>query len=423
MLSPADAEVAGRDAAVPGMALVLDPEAIAARLRATPSWEGLRSARATYVRYKPATSCLVGYELELPGGAVPAVAKAYRMGDRPKLAKARKHAPPGQVVSLDAELVVVVGAAGDRDLPLPGRLARTDARRRLLRILLPGEPEVWDGVPRCLRYKPERRWVGVVPHQGRPVALLKGYRPGDLAQARAGLRFAAATTLTTPRLLGASTRAGTLASSWLAGRILADALDEPGTIATVGQVGVTLAQLHGQRPGLLAPVTRADDAHAVRAAAAAVATVAPHLGDRAGRLAATFARRLIGGPALCGPRHGDFSPDQVVVGDRGVGIVDFDRSAIGDPIADLGQFVAALHVAELDGSLGRERCSSLTDELLAGYAAAGARCDEDRRRDHTGAALVRLAVEPFRYRMASWPQRTEALLDRAMDLSGDAVAR
>lgn len=420
MLAPADAELARRDPAIPGMALVLDPEALAGRLRAARPRGGVVSARATYVRYKPGTSCLVGYLLEGPWGSEAALAKAYRRGDGAKLAKARTRSESGDAVSLDDELVAVVGVEGDRDLPLPGRLARPEVRRRILRGLLPGSDDLWGAMPRCLRYKPERRWVGVVERDGRPVALVKGYRRSQVARARAGLTFAGHTPLTVPRLLGTSGRAGALASSWLPGEALSDVLAVArGGALPLAEVGAALAVLHRQPPARLPVRLPGTDAEALDAATAHLGALVPRLLPSAARLGAVLGGQLRAEPVTIGPRHGDFSPDQVVLGSGGAAFIDFDNAAVGDPAADLGHFVAALEAAELDGNLGAGPASLLAADLLTGYQSAGGCAEPHRVTLHTSAALVRLAVEPFRHRRCGWPVSTEALLVRAAALAGE----
>ena len=78
MLSAADHAVVARDRDVPGLALVLDPDAVLALLTAGADGAAvILDARATYVRYKPATSCVVSYELSTATGPVFAYAKAH----------------------------------------------------------------------------------------------------------------------------------------------------------------------------------------------------------------------------------------------------------------------------------------------------------------------------------------------------------
>ena len=59
MLSPVEAEIVRRDPDVPGLATVLDPEALAAVLPID-----ARSARLEYVRYKPHVLCRAAYRLD-----------------------------------------------------------------------------------------------------------------------------------------------------------------------------------------------------------------------------------------------------------------------------------------------------------------------------------------------------------------------
>ncbi len=440
MLAPADAEVARRDPAVPGIALVLDPEAVLARLQQRHPEAGLVAAEALYVRYKPATSCLVGYRVHRTGPAGPALevsVKAYRQGDGAKAAKTAEAAeaeagpagatpagPGGDwpVTTFADELVVVAPAGADRDLPALARLVRPDQRRRLLQALLPEAPDLHAADPRCVRYKPERRWVGVVDRDGVPVALVKAFGAGELARARAGLVFAGRTGLVVPALLGTSKRACALAGSWLPGQPLIDRLTGPeAATAPLAEVGAALATLHATPPRRLVHEAPDVDAVATATAAAAVGALVPRLGPAAASAAASLCRRLAALPVRTAARHGDFSADQVVLGGRGVGLIDFDNTAVGDPTADLGQFLADLEAAEVDGRLAPGRARSLAADLVTGYEGAGGVVPDGALALHTAAALVRRAVEPFRHRRPDWPRRTEELLDRVAALAGEGA--
>jgi aminoglycoside phosphotransferase (APT) family kinase protein len=274
-----------------------------------------------------------------------------------------------------------------------------------------------------LRYKPERRWVGLVERgEEGPVALVKAYRRSRQPGAAAGLRFATQASCGAPRLLGVAAKAGALASSWVPGVALSDVLARPvRDPAPMAEVGAALASLHRADPSGLESVRPTADPRAVVAAAAHVATVLPESGPAAARLSATLVRQLAEGSRPLGPRHGDFSPDQVVCGPTGVSLVDFDDAGVGDVAADLGHFAAALVAAELDGRLAGGVPPALFEELLSGYAAAGGSAGADLVGTHTAAALVRLAVEPFRLRQPDWPARTEDLLDAAQVWSTSGV--
>ncbi len=153
-------------------------------------------------------------------------------------------------------------------------------------------------------------------------------------------------------------------------------------------------------------------------AAAAVAEVAPHLGDRAARLAASlgdlFTKRHW--RARRGS-HGDFSAEQVLLADGEAAIVDFDRASCGDPRVDLGNFRARLAYDVLCGLFSEDRAEEAFVTLLEGYRDASDK-DVTRRVEHyVAAGLLVGAVEPFRQLQDQWPPRIEALIDRAEELA------
>src|SRR5438093_11933986 len=75
LLSPHDGDLVKRDAAIPGLATLLDPAAFLAALRSALPGAGLDGARAAYVRYKPSMNCLVAYEQDIAGTTMTAYAK------------------------------------------------------------------------------------------------------------------------------------------------------------------------------------------------------------------------------------------------------------------------------------------------------------------------------------------------------------
>ncbi|RME48194.1 MAG: hypothetical protein D6791_03945, partial [Chloroflexi bacterium] len=164
MLLPPDAELARRDAAIPGLGLLLDPEAFTDALRVALPHAGVESARARYVRYKPGTNCLVAYQLEVTGTWTDVYAKAYRAGTRGKLRKARARftgcsALGSGGIVLDDAVTVVFAFPNDYKLDTLASLVDQDSQRRLFAGLLPQHPDLWEAALRGLRYKPERRYV------------------------------------------------------------------------------------------------------------------------------------------------------------------------------------------------------------------------------------------------------------------------
>ena len=90
MLSHPDRVLVERDAALPGLATVLDPEALVIAVqRAFPQIQ-IDAAYSTYVRYKPGTNCLVAYELTIAGRRLGAYATAHGTDAAIKSADARQ---------------------------------------------------------------------------------------------------------------------------------------------------------------------------------------------------------------------------------------------------------------------------------------------------------------------------------------------
>src|SRR5215813_8303187 len=79
MLSAPDADLVRRDPDLPGLSIVLDPEAMVAALH--PFLPGVTIARMTYVRYKPGKCCVVAHRLDADGG-VNLYAKTSPAGSR-----------------------------------------------------------------------------------------------------------------------------------------------------------------------------------------------------------------------------------------------------------------------------------------------------------------------------------------------------
>lgn len=361
MLSPADAALVARDPAVPGLALLLDDDALSALL-------GGRVARR-YLRYKPGTSAVCAATLDGRDVAVQVVADDG-IG---KLDKTAARAPSGSVL-LDRRGLLVTTPAADRDLPGVGRLP--EALHRM--GLLPAP------VTR-LSWKPARRYVGrlgegVVLRLHRELPVLPDGLPGTR----------------TP--LGVDAQLAVRALPFTAGRPLDEVLRGGGAAdRALHRTGETLAALHLTRaPGLVAHDAGLD------AAAAQVGVLLPDLAGDAAELAARL--RPSGGDAVL---HGDFSADQVVAEGDDVVLLDLDRVRLGAPADDL----ACWRAAALLGGLPRaaEAC------LLEGYAGVAPLPDPEEVAVHTSAHLLRRAAEPFRAARPDWEQQVRAVLQAARD--------
>lgn len=388
------ADLVSRDPAVAALAAVLDPDRRLEVLGHT--------SRVTRIRYKPGSSIVAALVNEsAEGRATTGWIAAY--SDPAKLGKTLARAAHAgfDARAVEALQGVVVGeTAADRVLSTQlGRLRR----------LVPG---VFAHAT-VLRHNPHRRVVLRSVMTGQPVVLKVqaatgrtryGADPASEAGSRAldGLERAGVRVLRPTALAGLE--GAEVVPWWGDGdlatiRLAEDALRHAGLSA-----GRDLARLHnahlGETEGPAPEAGRREDDAAVRS----IGTILPAASDRAAAVAARL-RRAGSGPARrLTVVHGDFSPDQVLVGGGETRLIDFDRCTIDSPERDLGSFLAT---AELMGrpELGRA--------LIDGYTAAGGTADPRELHRFTAIAFLRRSVEPFRTLSPHWARQTEHALYRA----------
>ena len=426
MLSHADASLAKRDRGIAGLALLLNPEAFVAELRAVWDRGEIDSAELGYVRYKPGTNCVAGYVIQAGGRTLQLYAKAHASDAEVKLHKARARdgvageADRGRVLMEKLGVVVSV-FPDDAKVRVLARLDDAEGRRRLLARVLRDRPDLTDGSIQTLAYKPERRYVGRFMPTGGPDVVLKFYAdsgyPAALRNTRAlesrgALRLATRT--------GRSKRYCVLALEWLPGRTLREELASPGArLEVVARVGEAMAEFHGQEaPKLSAQPPGAESAR-LRSTAETLGILCPALAERADALAGRVAARLDGSAAGPRPIHGDLYDKQVLVDGDAVAIVDLDQAALGDPRADLGLFIAHLERQAVVGRIEPERVHRVAEALLEGYQRASGSPVRGLG-PHVADGLMSLAHHPFRTRQPDWPVGTEQILDRAEEILGSS---
>ncbi len=386
MLTPADAEVVARDPAIPGLELVLDPDALLLAVQGVLA-VGVPGLATWYVRYKQATSCIVGVTLQTASGTVDGYVKAHARGEQAKAAKALEHRSVDAGVGLGVAL-----------LDPPTVLLRLFPNDRHLRV---------DGVDgERLAYKPERRYVArTTARDGRP-AVIKCYAPGGDGAARTGADHPSpAGPLVVPRIIGGSKRHRSVLLEWIDGQ----PLDLEHHDAVVG-AGAALRALHRQPPpeggacrDLRVPLQQAVDA---------ITAVRPPLGAVASEVHARLADALVAASDTA-TIHGDFSADQVIAcGDRSA-LVDLDALRAGAPLEDLASFRAA---ALRDALLRDGRVDAGERAFLALREGYGAPVDERELDARTAGSLLQLGAEPFRRRAVGWPAQVEAILGVAGSL-------
>jgi hypothetical protein len=408
-----DAELAARDRALAGLDVVLDDERLTGAIDGAIPHAGVRSAEATYVRYKPGMGCIVTCRLTLAGGELDAYVRLERRSSYGKLARyARKATAPsavaGGAVMLPGLAAVLYPRPNDRRVAAMAALADDGRRELLLAEALPEHPQLWPARLQPVRWKPERRFVATLLGPDGPLALVKAYGDGYAAAARAAATLGARSTPRTPRCLARSRAAGFIVLDWFAGSSLATDMKAARSVASAG---AALAELHALAPPALGLMTRDAELRRVLDSVDTVAALMPGARGTALRLAQLIALRL---PRDVRPSvtHGDFSADQVLVERDRVALVDFDEAMLADPLRDLGTFVAALGRDVVAGRLTAATAAAAERALLEGYGAP----DAAGVRVWTAAALLHLAPEPFRNRQPEWPAAVDELLGMARGL-------
>ncbi len=314
-------------------------------------------------------------------------------------------------------IVVTVFPADLRLAGLQG-LQSAAERRQLLMELLPDQPDLWQADVRCLRYRPERRYVAELFTSGGKRVLLKFYTQKSYLRGKSNaVAFGSDGSLRVARLLGCSDRDGLLAFEWLPGRLLMDLVTggeaDDGTVAAVG---AALAVVHKQNAKGLQVRRREAEAEELRLIAEEVGFVLPQLADQVGELAERLGGQLTDAPLLDCPLHGDFSANQVLVDGPGMAVIDFDMARRGDPAVDLGNFIAQAERYALRGELAVGRVEWLRSALLEGYCRATDGPPPARTGLYTAVRLLWRARYPFRTREPECLQRTESLLDRVEEI-------
>jgi aminoglycoside phosphotransferase (APT) family kinase protein len=110
--------------------------------------------------------------------------------------------------------------------------------------------------------------------------------------------------------------------------------------------------------------------------------------------------------------HGDFHYGQVRVGSQRIKFIDFDRSHLGSPVADLGNFLAHLHLLELEKKPvdGKKLASRFVNAYLD---AAPKKIEHGELNWWIALSLFYLTVAPFRRLDFEWPDKIQDILKTA----------
>jgi ATP-binding cassette, subfamily B, bacterial len=394
---------APRDPALPQIASLLDGEAMAPVLERSLGRPGsIERVHPVYLRYKPSRQLVVHYQTWAKGASHDAVAmvapgadlqRRVRKPQNLELARAVDRRSPAAIpLAYDLELDALIQWL-PLDLSLP---ALAEPGSRLLRrldqegISLPFQHE-----PIRLAYKPRRH--AVLRLNG---YVLKAYAKQAHFEAVTERLFLSSGVegVSVPRLVG------TLPGLRATVQTAVDGSPPTNPASVAPALGEALRALNRSSVVGL-PANRPGDRLAAAAAGARfIEAIAPWLGARLDALLRGLEDALPrGGPE--GPAHGDLTPQNLLVRDGDVALVDLDRLCAAAPALDFGTY-AAWALLRPRGDL--EAAHELLDALVEGY---GRRPDDLSW--YLATAIVCQAQFPFRYLRADWPEWVEALVGDA----------
>ncbi len=399
MLSTDNAQIVRRDRALPGLAILLDPEAFADRLQANLPDTKITAAYLRYIRYKPGTNCLVSYQLETGNGTMGVYAKTYSRDAETKLAKAynrksRVNSAEHSYVILKDHAVVVSFFPNDAKIRRLHKVNDPQFLQELKENIVPGISGSQRTELRSIAYKPERRFVASLAIDGDTKALIKFHKIRDYRSVLSTIgAVESRNMLRVPRFLGSMQKYGIVGYEWLQGELLSEMImSHKSIVPAVIETGSALAELHDQHPRGLAKRTRAAEAAAITALADRIDFLCPHLKARAQQLAANLRSWLLNESPRHGIIHGDFYAKQVLWTRGRVGIVDLDEAVMGDQRSDLGNFIAHLIRWRVDD----ETITNIQEALAVN--------------------LFQLIHHPFRICEPDWAEKIEMILDRVEEM-------
>lgn len=432
MLTNADKKIIARDMDLPGLFLLLDPEALLARLQNLPRFNHAVKADIRYLRYKPANSCACTVRIELGNGSyLHYYAKAltrerfvesWNRSSRQKLIKAGDPLAP---LAIPDGCIMLLHPAYDREIGHLKWLINEEYRLRLLKTCSLPEINHESWHVDILRYKPERRLVAKVSRDNRPVAIIRTATPKAFGKMLVGSAFGVAHGGMS--LLGADGATCTLATGWQKGRSLCP---ENGILPSgelVKKLARKLGRIHRSSNRHPIKYTWQDEMQSLYGVMNTFKSILPEHTEWFQKLLEQTEQGGQEIPACFSLIHGDFSLDQIVqrqnkAGEIKLHILDWDRSSCGHPFFDLAAFRARLELQVIEGFIDRWQADEILTVLFDTYK-------EEVNNDLSGlhwfvaSALLRLATEPFRKRDPNWEHYTLQLLQRTEDILAKGESR
>lgn len=425
MLTEADKKIIARDGKLAGLPALLDSELLLTKLQAFPRLSHATSVEIQYLRYKPNNSCACTLRVKLADGSQQYYyAKALTQErfaeswSRPSRQKLVAEGGPFAPLAIFELNIMLLHPAHDREI---GHLKwLIDEKQRNLLLKACSLPQVADEELKVdiLRYKPERRLVARVKKGSRTLAVLRTATPDEFSKMLVGNTFGMAQGGV--HLIGADGANCTLATNWQKGYSFCP---EDGVLPTAEQtkkLAKRLVRIH--RTAYKHP-KEYGVTHELKSLKGVLKSFKHILPEQADWFSGLI-DKIENGFATVEERysliHGDFSLDQVVQrtnkeGKTKIHVLDWDRSANGNPLMDLASFQARLELQVIEGVIPRWHADEIIRIFFHNYSKRSG-IELKGLYWFTASAVLRLGAEPFRKRNLNWEQYTLQLLQRAEEI-------
>ncbi|MFQ6005294.1 MAG: glycosyltransferase [Woeseia sp.] len=421
MLTEQEHSLIRRETAIPGFRYLLHPDRLASLLETDCGIEGLQNLRLNYLRYKAGMNCIARFEFPNSGEWSYGYAKAFGADAGIKLQKARDKPAcsgplgPGRVM-LDEEQILVCFFPIDAKLGSLCRLTERRPREELLSRIFKSHSGWQEAVFTPLNYKPERRFVARLSNHAGDCAAVKFYSRAEFEKVRKfRKRLRESDGVRIPACIGGSKAHRVLAYGWLPGSTLRPQIADR-DLAAVEAAGEAIAHFHrGTQPGL-EHLDRKLMVSSLDALASELAILLPALEPCAGTLVRQLAQWWLDRDDPRVPIHGDFYDKQVTAADDGVALIDCDNAYLGDPLSDIGCFIAHLERSAINHQMEAADIPAVVSALLRGYRNIGPGLNTRELNRYIALSLFQLVHNPFRDRSEDWPSQTVALLQRCSEL-------
>lgn len=429
------------DSALPGLAAALDPQAMRDALRST-----LPEARDTVqienvavadVRYDPGQGAELLYRVKVRELETKKSSRVLLVG---VLGKGEPPAPPAELLEryhaeprplrtpqlwlpdlqltlrafpLDAELPMLADALDPRRVrdALSALWRRRDVRLRDVHV-------------EALGYTPHNRAAfyyetlaedrhSGIPEMRRIIAKMHGKKTAERLFAGSWALWRAVSSqcrLAPP--LGYLPTLGVTLQEQVRGERLGALASDPTFTRRMRQTARALVALHDASVPLATRRKPDEEARVVHRWSHVLRAIRPDLAEHVGRLRDQLAAALEQHVQLKGAVHADFHHTNVLVADEGITIIDLDEMAYGDPLLDVGRFLASLRIPSLRTFGNLDGLAEAREQFLEEYLRHKHE-DVRRVRLFEAACLFTAAASSFRIQRQDWYEEVGLLIEEA----------